>query len=110
MRRRQVVVPLLSRSSLINYCATISEIAGRFAAGLKLGDHFVYNGTCMKLSLPLRIFFIFRCGICSAQSGARRVRDCPARNAADLHVFQTIATALYRPRTIGTRLPGARGT
>jgi cytochrome P450 family 110 len=59
IRRRQVIMPLLSRSSLIDYCAAISDIATRFAAGLKPGDHFVAQEAMHELSLQiiLRIFF-----------------------------------------------------
>src|SRR5919197_468892 len=59
IRRRQVIMPFLSRSSLIDYCAAISDIAARFAAGLKPGDHFVAQHAMHELSLQviLRIFF-----------------------------------------------------
>ena len=41
LRRRQLLNPFFTRSSLIEYFATIADAAAGFAAGLKPGDRFV---------------------------------------------------------------------
>jgi hypothetical protein len=103
-------MPLLSRSSLIDYCAAISDIATRFAAGLKPGDHFVAQEAMHELSLQiiLRIFF----GMEFAQLEAVRKAFLTAQRAMhpSFNFFRTIAAPLFRLRTMGPRLSGARDT
>jgi cytochrome P450 len=59
LRRRQLLNPFFTRSSLIEYCATMADAAARFADGLKPGDRFVAQEAMHDLSLQiiLRIFF-----------------------------------------------------
>ncbi|MGH9203570.1 MAG: cytochrome P450, partial [Vicinamibacterales bacterium] len=58
IRRRQLVAPFFTRSALIDYCATMSDTAATFAAGLKPGDRIVAQQAMHELSLQiiLRIF------------------------------------------------------
>ena len=59
LRRRQLLNPFFTRSSLVEYCTTIADAAAGFAAGLKPGDRFVAQEAMHDLSLRiiLRIFF-----------------------------------------------------
>jgi cytochrome P450 family 110 len=59
LRRRQLLSPVFTRSSLAGYCATMSDVAAGFAASLKPGDHFVAQQAMHDLSLQiiLRVFF-----------------------------------------------------
>ena len=74
LRRRQLLNPLFTRSSLAGYCTTMSDAAARFAGGLKPGDHFVAQEAMHALSLQiiLRVFFG------TQQSQLEAVRDALA--------------------------------